>query len=152
MKVKKAITILALVAVVLFVYYSMDAAPLISDEKYTYIAGMEWYKNYEEGQKAAAEQGKPMLVYFWALWCKYCITLHEEVYPDQQVSKILKEDFVLIAIDLDENKMDDRRFGVQYPPYLIFLNSKGEIITRIPGFAFKEQLLLMLEQIKEGKI
>ncbi|MFH1774186.1 MAG: thioredoxin family protein [Methanobacteriota archaeon] len=152
MKPKKAITILALVAVVLFVYYSMDAAPLISDEKYTYIAGMRWYKNYEEGQKAAAGHGKPVLIYFWTLQCKYCITLHEKVYPGQQVSKILKEDFVLVAIDLDENKMDARRFGVQYPPYLIFLNSKGEIITRIPGFAFKEQLLLMLEQIKEGKI
>lgn len=145
MKPKKAITILALATALLFVYYSMNAAPLISDEKYTYISGMKWYRNYEDGRAAAAEQDKPVLVYFWAVWCKFCTTMHEEVYPDPEISKILKEDFVLVAVDLDENKIDARRFGVQYPPYLIFLNSKGEIITRVPGFASKEQLLSILK-------
>lgn len=151
MKPKKAITILVLVVIVSFIYYSMKVAPFISDEKYTYIAGMRWYKSYEEGQKAAKEQNKPMLVYFWAIWCKFCRTLHEEVYPDPEISKILKEDFILVAIDLDENKADARRFGVQYPPYLIFLTPEGKPITAIPGYVSKEQLRPILKQIKEGK-
>lgn len=151
MKPKKAITILALATALLFVYYSMNAAPLISDEKYTYIAGMKWYKNYDEGQKAAREQNKPMLVYFWTVWCKFCQTLHEEVYPDPEISRILKEDFVLVAVDLDENKVDARRFGVQYPPYLIFLTPEGKQIATIPGYVSREQLLPILRQIKEGK-
>jgi len=151
MKPKKGITILALVVVVSFAYCSMNAAPLISDEKYTYISGMMWYKKYDEGQAVAAEQDKPVMVYFWAIWCKFCRTLHEDVYPDAEISKILGEDFVLVAVDLDENKTDAQRFGVQYPPYLIFLDSQGKVLRADPGFMSKEQLLAVLKQVKEGK-
>jgi thioredoxin-related protein len=150
MKPKKTITLAVMAVVVLFVYYSINAAPLVSDEEYTYIAGLSWYKTYDEGAKVAGEQGKPMLVYFWAIWCKFCEKLHTEVYPDPEVSKYLREDFVLVAVDLDENREDAQRFGVQYPPHLIFFSSKGEIITRIPGFVPKEGLLPVLEKIAEG--
>lgn len=148
MNPKKALTISALVIAVSFVYYSMNAAPLISDEKYTYIAGMTWYKNYEDGQKAAIEQNKPMLVYFWAIWCKFCEKLHTEVYPSEEVNKMLRSDFVLVAVDLDTNKEDTQRFGVQYPPYLIFLSPEGKILTRIPGYLPKEELLQIMKQTK----
>lgn len=148
MKPKKAITILALAAVLLFVSYSMSAFPLVSDEKYTYIAGMRWYKNYDEGQVAAREQNKPMLVYFWAIWCKFCEKLHTEVYPSAEISKMLREDFVLVAVDLDVNKEDARRFNVQYPPQLIFLSPESKILVRIPGYLPKEELLPIMQQLK----
>jgi thioredoxin-related protein len=150
MKPKKTITLAVLAVVVLFVYYSINAAPLVSDEKYTYISGLSWYKSYDEGARVAKEQGKPMLVYFWAIWCKFCERLHTEVYPDPEVSKYLREDLILIAIDLDENRRDAQRFGVQYPPHLIFLSPEGEIIIRIPGFVSKETLLPVLNKVVEG--
>lgn len=147
---KKTITIGVLVVVVLFVYYSINAAPLVSDEKYTYISDLEWFKTYDEGAKAARETGKPIFIYFWAIWCKYCEKLHTEVYPDPEVSKYLREDFVLVAIDLDENKKDAQRFGVQFPPHLIFLSPDGKIITRIPGFVPKEVLVSVMQKVLEG--
>jgi thioredoxin-related protein len=150
MKTRKIITLTVLTIVVLFVYYSINAAPLVSDEEYTYISGVTWYKTYDEGTRIAREQGKPMFVYFWAIWCKFCEKLHTEVYPDPDISKILKEDLILVAVDLDENKEDARRFGVQFPPNLIFFTSEGEIITRISGFVPKKGLLPVLEKIVEG--
>lgn len=147
---RKTITLAVLALVVLFVYYSINAAPLVSDENYTYISGLSWYKSYEEGAGVAREQGKPMLLYFWAIWCKFCERLHTEVYPDPEVSRYLREDLVLVAIDLDENRRDARRFGVQYPPHLIFLSPGGEIILRIPGFVSKETLLPILEKVVKG--
>lgn len=147
MKTKKTITIAVLAVVVLFIYYSINAAPLVSDEKYTYISGLSWYKTIDEGAEVAMEQGKPMLVYFWAIWCKFCEKLHTEVYPDPAVNKYLKEDLVLVAVDLDDNRKDAQRFGVQYPPHLIFFSPEGEIITRVPGYIPKEGLLPILEKI-----
>ncbi len=149
MRPKKAITISIMVIVLLFVYYSIGAAPIISDENYTYISGLTWHNTYEAGIQDAREENKPLLVYFWAIWCQYCRKLHEEVYPDEEVSKILEEDFVLVAIDLDTNNRAAQRFGVQYPPHLLFLTPEEETITRIPGYLPKEELLPILENIKE---
>ena len=137
-----------LVIVLLFIYYSTGAAPVISDENYTYISGLTWHNTYEAGIQDAREENKPLLVYFWAIWCKYCRKFHEEVYPDEEISKILKEDFVLAAIDLDTNTRDAQKFGVQYPPHLLFLTPDGEVITRIPGYLPKEELLPILLNIK----
>jgi thioredoxin-related protein len=147
---RKIITIAVLVVVVLFVYYSINAAPLVSDEKYTYIADIKWYKTYDEGAKVARDTGKPMFLYFWAIWCKYCEKFHTEVYPDPEVSRYLKEEFVLVAVDLDENKEDAQRFGVQFPPHLIFLSPEGKIITRIPGFVQKDVLLSVMQKVVGG--
>ncbi len=150
MNQKKIISIAATVMVALFVYYSTNAAPLISDKNYTYISGMRWYQTYDKGQEIAAQENKPMLVYFWAIWCTYCEKLHTEVYPDPEVSSLLTEHFVLVAVDLDTNRDDASKFGVSYPPHLLFLTPDGEIITRIPGYVPTDQLLTILRSISEG--
>lgn len=145
---KKAITILSAIALLLFVYYSTSASPLISDENYTYISGLSWYKTFEEGQKVALEQDKPMLVYFWAIWCKFCEKMQTEVYPDPQINKMLREDFVLVAVDLDINKKDSQAFGIQYPPAELFVTPEGEVIDKIGGYVQKEYFIVALNQAK----
>jgi hypothetical protein len=70
MKTKKILTIIALLAVVVFVFYAVNATPIVSDKEWTYIGGMNWYQTYEEGAAVAKETGKPMLVYFWTIWCR----------------------------------------------------------------------------------
>lgn len=148
MKPKKIMTIAFLAVALFFVSYSLIAAPLISDKNYTYISGLSWYKTVNEGLSVAKEQNKPILVYFWTEWCEWCKKLHTEVYPSEEVNKMLRSDFVLVAVDLDTNKEDTQRFGVQYPPYLIFLSPEGKILTRIPGYLPKEELLQILKQTK----
>lgn len=150
MKSKKVISIAALCTVAIFVYYSINAAPLISDSEYTYISGMKWYQTYEKGLEVAAEENKPIFLYFWAIWCTYCEVLHTEVYPDPEVSKVLQEDFVLVAVDLDTNREDANKFGVSYPPHLLFLTKDGEEITRIPGYVPKTTLLPILSSVVLG--
>ncbi len=150
MKSKKLITIAAMVGVLLFLHYSINAAPLISDSNYAYVANMKWYKSFEEGKAVAEKENKPMLVYFWAIWCQYCEKLHTEVYSSPEVSSLLKEQFVLVSVDLDSNRGDAQKFGVSYPPHLIFATSSGDIIFRIPGYLPKEELLPVLSDIAEG--
>ncbi len=148
MQSKKAITLALLAVTVFFIYYSANAAPLIDDGNYTYIAGMQWYNTYDKGLEAAQLENKPILVYGWAIWCKFCEKLHKETYPDPRISPILKNDFVLVAVDLDVNKEDAGRFAISYPPKLIFLTPTGETITEIPGYVPADTLLPILEQIK----
>ncbi|MBU2559819.1 thioredoxin fold domain-containing protein [archaeon] len=145
---KKTITIVSAVVILLFVYYAGNVSPVVSDETYTYIAGLSWYKNYDEGQKAAIEEDKPMLVYFWATWCEFCKKLETEVYPNTQVNKILEEDFVLVAINIDDNKKDADAFGVWVPPNEKFITPQGEVMDEIGGYMPEDRFLVILRQVK----
>jgi len=145
---KKTITILLAIGLLLFVYYSMNVSPVVSDKRHTYISGLSWYNSFEEGQKAALEQDKPTLVYFWATWCYICEEMQTEVYPDQEINKILKEDFVLVAVDLDINKEDAQAFGIWVPPAEIFVTPEGDTIHKIGGGMQKEGFLIVLKQVQ----
>lgn len=145
---RKTITIISLVAILLFVYYSGAESPVVSNETHTFIAGLDWYNDFEEGQRAAFEQDKPMLVYFWATWCEFCVKMETEVYPNPEVNKILKEDFVLVAINIDDNKEDANAFGVRVPPAEKFVTPQGEIMDSIGGYLPEDSFLVILKQMK----
>jgi len=148
---KKTITLTMLVVIALFILYSYSVTPLISDANYTYISGLTWYNTYEAGQEVAIKEDKPMLVYVWAIWCQFCEKLHTEVYPVPQIQKMLRDDFVLVAVDLDTNRADADRFGATYPPYLVFLTPTGQKITEIPGYVPANELSNLLTIIVNQK-
>ncbi len=154
LKTRKILTIVAIGAVLVFAYYAANATPVISDQNYTYIAELEWYNTYDAGAKAAAEAKKPMIVYFWTIWCVYCEKYHKEVFSREDIRQILAQDFVRVAIDMDVNKEDTRRFNVAAPPHVIFMTYNGEIITRVPGYMpadeFKEVLLSVKAKASAG--
>jgi thioredoxin-related protein len=149
MRTKKLLTIIALLAIVVFVFYAVNATPIVSDNEWTYIGGMNWYQTYDEGSAVAKETGKPMLVYFWTIWCTYCEKMQVEVFPYPPVKEILQEDFVRIAIDMDINKEDTNRFNVQAPPHELFLDEKGAIITRVPGYVAEDTFLDLVIQVRD---
>ncbi|MFQ6054945.1 MAG: thioredoxin family protein [Methanosarcinales archaeon] len=150
MKPRKVITLLAIVIIIGFMYVSVQSSPVLSDEKYSYLGGLTWSKSLDEGFRIAQEQDKPILVYFWAQWCQYCEKLETETLPNEKVSKILKNDFVLVAIDLDEQGEVAQRYGVSYPPQELFLDKNGTIITRVPGYVDADRFLRELKEVKQS--
>lgn len=148
MKTKKILTVTALGILIFFMYYAGKATPVISDQNYTYISNLVWYNRYDDGAAVAKELNKPMFVYFWTIWCTYCEKMHKEVYDSPDVNKILKEDFVLVAVDMDVNKEDTNKFGVSAPPHEIFLLPNGEMISRIPGYVPKDEFLRTIHSVK----
>lgn len=110
-------------------------------------------------------EGKPIIIDFWATWCKPCIeeltTIHD-LYPDWQKETGVK----LIAVSMDdqrtmtrvapfvnsrgwtyENYVDPnkdlaRALNVNMPPHTFVLNGKGEIVWQHVGFAEGNELEL----------
>ncbi len=147
--VEKVLTLLALGAVFGFAYYSLNSTPVISDSNFTYIAELEWYKTYEEGLREAKQQNRTLMVYFWTIWCIYCEKYHTEVFSRPDINAILAERFVRVAVDMDVNKRDTRRFGVQAPPYIVFLTPDERVIMRVPGYVPADEFRRILDAVVE---
>ncbi|MFQ6072948.1 MAG: thioredoxin family protein [Methanosarcinales archaeon] len=150
MKPIKIITVLAIIIIIGFMYVSVQSSPVLSDEKYSYLGGHIWNKSLDEGFRIAQEQDKPILVYFWAQWCPWCEKFETETLPEERIAKILKNEFVLVAIDLDEQRDVAQRYGVSYPPHELFLDKNGNIITRIPGYVDANRFLMVLNEVKQS--
>ncbi|GMQ30109.1 protein-disulfide reductase DsbD family protein [Algoriphagus confluentis] len=64
--------------------------------------GIEGYFDYQEAWAAAKKEGKPLLIDFTGHGCVNCRKMEENVWSDPQVLARLKNDFVMVALYIDE--------------------------------------------------
>lgn len=149
---RKALTALATAAVAAAFFAAASQAPVVSDARFGYAGGLAWDKASAGGLERAldAGDGKPVVVYFWAVWCQYCKKFDTEIFPDPAVKPLLQERFHRVFVDLDEDRRNASRFGVLYPPTLLFMNASGSTLFRLNGFLEKEDLLVLLRDVLAG--
>ncbi|GBE54336.1 MAG TPA: thioredoxin family protein [Euryarchaeota archaeon] len=147
MKPRTLLTVAAFVVVIFFIFLSGRSMPIVSNNNHTFVGDLTWYNSYKEGMSIASQENKPVLVYFWATWCEWCAKLNREVYPDPQVNSILKKKFVLVAINVDDDKEGIKeKYGVQYPPAEIFVDPEGKVLTKVMGYTPKENFIPVIEE------
>ncbi|HLF15580.1 MAG TPA: thioredoxin fold domain-containing protein [Bacteroidota bacterium] len=115
-------------------------------------AGLEW-TNLESAVTTGADQKKAIMVDVYTDWCGWCKKMDKEVFADPAVSEILASRFALAKVNGESKesitykgqKTDGvgiaRGFGVRGYPSIIFLDSKGDMLTMIPGFMDAEKFL-----------
>lgn len=148
MRTKKAITLVVLVFIIAFLYATINNSVVLSDENYAYLSDYTWHKNLNDGLNISKEENKPVFVYFWAVWCQYCEKFETQTLTDPRVKKMLDEDFVLVAIDLDEDRVVPARYGVSYPPHELFVDENGEVIDRVGGYVDADTFYNVLQYVK----
>lgn len=79
-------------------YYS------IYEQKSDCPLGLNCFKDFDEGVAFAKANDKPILLDFTGWACVNCRKMEENVWSDSKVFKILKNDFVLISLYIDDRK------------------------------------------------
>jgi thiol:disulfide interchange protein DsbD len=97
----------------------------------------------------AKNQGKPVMLDFYADWCISCKEMESFTFSDQAVAKRLNN-MILLQVDMTANTADQqallKRFGLVGPPAILFFSSNGQEQRnlRVVGFMkaqpFTEQL------------
>ncbi|MGM0496331.1 MAG: cytochrome c biogenesis protein CcdA [Bacteroidota bacterium] len=118
------------------------------------------YFDYEQGMECAKELNKPALVYFTGHSCSNCKQMQAKVWSDSEVQKILKEDYVVIALYIDDKEklpesewikseydgktkktigkfnadLQITRFNSNTQPYYVLLDNSEEELTEPMGY------------------
>lgn len=122
----------------------------------------EWL-TFDKGITQAKKKNKPLMVDFYTDWCHWCKVLDQKTFSDKTVKAYLEKHYVSAKI-LADNKTQTAQYkgntyknneltaamGISGFPALMFYESNGEVITRIPGFVPPEEFILILKYIKEG--
>ncbi|MFR9566275.1 MAG: cytochrome c biogenesis protein CcdA, partial [Rikenellaceae bacterium] len=59
---------------------------------------------FSQAQQLANEENKPLLIYFTGHGCVNCREMEQRVWSDERVSQILKHDYVVVALYVDERR------------------------------------------------
>lgn len=133
------------------------------------------YTDYDEGMRAAAAAGKPVLVDFTGFGCVNCRKMEASVWTDSRVADKLNKDYVLISLYVDDKtplkqpvevKMPDgtsrtlrtvgdkwsylqqTKFGYLAQPFYVPLDNAGKPLNG--SFSFKEDVPAYLEFLDKG--
>jgi thiol:disulfide interchange protein len=68
--------------------------------------GLSCYKDFEEGLLAAKAANKPILLDFTGWACVNCRKMEENVWNDSEVYTLLKEEYILISLYVDDHEKE----------------------------------------------
>ncbi|MCD6172256.1 MAG: thioredoxin fold domain-containing protein, partial [Sulfurimonas sp.] len=99
----------------------------------------------------AKNQGKKIMLDFYADWCTACKELEELTFKDAKVKAKLSE-FVLVQADLTQNSQENKnlskKYGVFGPPVIIFFDENTRVLKSktIIGFVEPDKFLKHLNK------
>lgn len=133
------------------------------------------YTDYDEGMRAAAAAGKPVLVDFTGFGCVNCRKMEASVWTDSRVADKLNKDYVLISLYVDDKTplkqpvevklpdgtsrtlrtigdkwsyLEQTKFGYLAQPFYVPLDNEGKPLNG--SFSFKEDVPAYLEFLDKG--
>lgn len=117
--------------------------------------GLEGFFDYEQGMAYAREVGKPVFLDFTGHGCVNCREMEANVWSDPTVLSILKRDYVIIALYVDDKKelpqsewvttadgkvrksigkinasWQIEKFGINAQPYYVLMNNSGDMLVK----------------------
>lgn len=105
---------------------------------------IKWNNNLDDALKQSQKENKNIFIYFGAEWCGYCKSLEKDTFTNPQLAKKLNNEYICVKVDTDENPDLASKYNVKGLPTLMILDSEGNPIKTIPGFATPEELLAKL--------
>jgi len=141
---------------------ALTLLPQIAQESApAYAKGEVSWRVYDKGLKEAKKTGKPVFVQFFATWCGYCRKMDKETFTNSAVQKELSKFVPVRVTESSENKVAHEGqlvtekeltsiHGVQGFPTLVFMESNGKVIGKIPGYLGPKEFSGMLKFIETG--
>lgn len=113
------------------------------------IQRLTFFTNVNPALNKARTEGKPVFVYARSKYCGACKQFESETFTNESVIEKLNKDFVLLSIDVDEQKNETRNFRLRVTPTEIFLDQNGTEIKRLLGYRTNQTFLDEINKITQ---
>ncbi|GAB5558081.1 MAG: hypothetical protein SchgKO_22940 [Schleiferiaceae bacterium] len=133
---------------------------------------VEWM-TFEEAVEANKVQPKPFLIDIYTDWCGWCKRMEKDTYSNKDLAEYINQNFYPVKMDGEEQKTFDfngkqfkfikqgRRGYNELPaalmngklsyPTTVFLDSKYQLIQRLPGYITLDKMEPIVVYLSEGK-
>lgn len=136
--------------------------------------GFETFFDLDEAKAYARQQGKPIFIDFTGKTCGNCREMEHYVWPDNEVKRILNEDYVMVSLYCDvsiplpekEWGSDDKgralktvgaknfdyqksAFNVNAQPYYVVIDPDGNILTQ-ENYKYDRDVQKFISWLNEG--
>ena len=103
-------------------------------------------KNFDDALAQAKKEHKVILIEVYGTNCHFCEKMESETFPKESVNKVLKENFILLKINGDEEEIP---LGVpmQMTPMHVFVTENEDIDIKL-GFLKEKEFLELLNKEK----
>jgi thiol:disulfide interchange protein len=105
-----------------------------------------WESDMPAALERARNEGKFVLVNFYADWCVWCKRLESTTLRDAKVASVLRDKVVPLSLDVDGGGKElSDEYRVDGLPTIIVLDAGGREIGRIPGYMPPDSFLKRVE-------
>lgn len=141
----------------------MILSPLVSSNRSRWFATNDsqragavyqngWQAYSEEAVQKAKEQGRAVVIDFFADWCAACIELDEKTFSQKQFIENSR-DLVLLKVDATETFPEladlQRKYKIYGLPTIVFIRANGEVDENLTltGFEELEPMLMRIQEL-----
>lgn len=105
-----------------------------------YDAGANAEKQIADALIKARQNNKHVLLMYGDNWCGWCYKLHDCFAENDNIKKLLKNEYELIMVDVASNKDVPKRFNAEPDgyPYLTVLDANGKVLVNQSTVPFEK--------------
>ncbi len=149
--------------------------PLYTQDLNLYAGGQfREFSDYDEGMRFAAENNRPVLIDFSGHGCVNCRKMEGAVFDTQEVAAIIRENYVLIKLMVDERRdlpepvtveeygrkitletvgekwsyLQRSKFGANTQPFYVILDNQGNPLNH--AYSYDENVAKFVDWLQTG--
>ncbi len=130
---KYSVVIIAVLVLIIVFAFKTPSVDFTKDE----VGGVQFHQGtFDEALKLAKKENKLIFLDIYAIWCGPCKRLKSNTFSSAEVGSLYNRKFINVALDGEKGEGLElaQKYGVRGYPTLLFLDYKGNIVTRTGGY------------------
>jgi len=107
-----------------------------------------WGDNFQEAQRKAQDNHRPMLLAFYMEGCGPCVAMDRKVLPQKKVTEALQT-FVPVRVDAMHETALANRYSVYATPTYAVLQPNGQMVAKCQGYQSPEEFVAFIDRATE---